>query len=54
MVICVPQNNEGNFTEIFKLKNTIKDVILQRLFQAVNQNYETQINTISENNDPTS
>lgn len=54
MVICAPQNNGDNFTEIFKLKNIIKDVILQRLFQAVNQNYENQINIISENNDPTS
>ena len=54
MTICAPQNNGHYFTEIFKLKNIIKDVILERLFQAVNQNYETQINIISENNDPTS
>lgn len=54
MVICVPQYNKNNFTEILNLKNIIKDVILQKLFQAVNQNYENQINIISEKNDPNS
>ena len=47
-------SNCNDITEIFKLKNLIKDTILQRLFQAVNQNYETQINIISEKNDPSS
>lgn len=54
MVICAPQYNANNFTETFNLKNIIKDVILQKLFQAVNQNYENQINIISEKNDPNS
>ena len=44
----------NNITEIFKLKNFIKDAILLKLFQAVNQTYESQINIISEKNDPSS
>lgn len=43
-----------NITKIFKLKNFIKDAVLLKLFQAVNQTYESQINTISEKNDPSS
>ena len=44
----------NNITEMFKLKNFIKDAILLKLFQAVNQTYESQINTISEKNNPSS
>lgn len=44
----------NNITEMFKLKNFIKDAILLKLFQAVNQTYESQINIISEKNDPSS
>ena len=47
-------SNCNNITKIFKLKNFIKDAILLKLFQAVNQTYESQINTISEKNDPNS
>lgn len=44
----------NNLAELFKFKDLVKDTILQRLFQAVNQNYETQINVLSEKNDPLS
>lgn len=47
-------SNCNNIAKIFKLKNFIKDAILLKLFQAVNQTYESQINTISEKNDPNS
>lgn len=47
-------SNCNNITEMFKLKNFIKDAILLKLFQAVNQTYESQINIISEKNDPNS
>lgn len=44
----------NNITEMFKLKNFIKDAILLKLFQAVNQTYESQVNSLSEKNDPSS
>lgn len=47
-------SNCNNITEMFKLKNFIKDATLLKLFQAVNQTYESQINIISEKNDPSS
>lgn len=47
-------SNCNNITKMFKLKNFIKDAILLKLFQAVNQTYESQINIISEKNDPSS
>lgn len=44
----------NNITKIFKLKNFIKDAILLKLFQAVNQTYESQVNSLSEINNPDS
>lgn len=44
----------NNITEMFKLKNFIKDAILLKLFQAVNQTYESQVNSLSEINNPDS
>lgn len=47
-------SNCNNITEMFKLKNFIKDAILLKLFQAVNQTYESQVNSLSEINNPDS
>lgn len=47
-------SNCNNITEMFKLKNFIKDAILLKLFQAVNQTYESQVNSLSERNNPDS
>ena len=47
-------SNCNNITKIFKLKNFIKDAILLKLFQAVNQTYESQVNSLSEINNPDS
>ena len=47
-------SNCNNITKIFKLKNFIKDAILLKLFQAVNQTYESQVNSLSERNNPDS
>ena len=54
MAICIPHFNGTNFTDMFKLKNTIKDMILEKLFRAVNQCYESQVNSLSERNNPDS
>lgn len=47
-------SNCNNITKIFKLKNFIKDAVLLKLFQAVNQTYESQVNSLSERNNPDS
>ena len=47
-------SNCNSITEMFKLKNFIKDAILLKLFQAVNQTYESQVNSLSERNNPDS
>lgn len=47
-------SNCNNITKIFKLKNFIKDAVLLKLFQAVNQTYESQVNSLSGINNPDS